>query len=86
MTDRSMSKTNRKLDRQTLPEKQREVLKFIDRYVTENGYPPSTQEICAHMEVASTFGVRKHIEALVAKGFLKRGEARSARTLTVVRQ
>ena len=69
--------------RDALPQQQRRVLDFIEEYIEISGYPPSISEIADFLGVSSTFGVRKHIEVLLKKGFLKRGGAGLSRALQV---
>jgi len=53
-----------------LTERQEEILKFINSYREVNGYPPTIREIAKHFGMSSTFGVKKHLDALVKKGYL----------------
>jgi repressor LexA len=72
-------------ERETLPGQQRKVLDYIEEYLEISGYPPSISEIADFLGVSSTFGVRKHIDALLKKGFLIRGGAGLSRALMVAR-
>ena len=72
-------------DRDKLPGQQRRVLDYIEEFLEISGYPPSISEIADHLGVSSTFGVRKHIDALLKKGFLVRGGAGLSRALMVAR-
>jgi repressor LexA len=56
-----------------LTKRQREVLDFIARFVDENGYCPSYEEIARGLDLASLATVHKHISVLDSKGYLKRG-------------
>lgn len=56
-----------------LTRRQKEVLDFIVRFVEENAYSPSYEEIAAGMKLASLATIHKHISALEAKGYLRRG-------------
>jgi len=56
-----------------LTKRQKQVLDFIDRFQQDNGYCPSFQEIAGGLELASLATVHKHISALEAKNYLKRG-------------
>ena len=60
-----------------LTRRQREIYDFICEFVEANGYSPSLEEIGAHFELASVATVHKHIQHLVAKGFLKKAWNRS---------
>jgi repressor LexA len=59
--------------RDSLPTQQAKVLEFVEEFIDISGYPPSIAEITEFLGVSSTFGVRKHIDALTKKGFLIRG-------------
>ena len=54
----------------TLTERQTDILTFIHQFREENGYPPTLREIGKKFGISSTFGVKRHLEALVKKGFL----------------
>lgn len=53
-----------------LTEKQKEILNFIADFISENGFPPTLREIGKHFKIASTYGVKRHLEALKKKGYL----------------
>ena len=53
-------------------ERQREVLKFLHRATEERGFPPTIVEIGDALGISSTNGVYAHLQALLAKGYLKR--------------
>ncbi len=56
-----------------LTKRQKEVVDFIARFVEENGYSPSYEEIARGLGLASLATVHKHITALETKNYLKRG-------------
>lgn len=56
-----------------LTRRQKEVLDFILRFLEENGYSPSYEEVAGGLGLASLATVHKHILALEAKGYLRRG-------------
>jgi repressor LexA len=56
-----------------LTKRQKQVLDFIATFVDENGYCPSYEEIARGLDLASLATVHKHIAALEAKNYLKRG-------------
>ena len=68
-----------------LTRRQREIYDYICGFVEENGYSPSLEEIGSHFELASVATVHKHIQHLVAKGFLRKAWNRS-RSLEPVRE
>jgi repressor LexA len=53
--------------------RQKEVLDFIARFIDDNGYSPSYEEIASGLHLASLATVHKHILTLEAKQYLKRG-------------
>lgn len=53
-----------------LTERQEEILNFIQQYQQECGYPPTLREIGKKFDISSTFGVKKHLDALTKKGYL----------------
>jgi repressor LexA len=56
-----------------LTRRQKQVLDFIATFLDENGYSPSYEEIAHGLGLASLATVHKHISALDAKHYLKRG-------------
>lgn len=66
----------------TLTEKQKEVLEFIQRSIETRGYPPSHREICKHFGWSGPRSAAKHLIALIRKGYLRKGAG--ARALEVI--
>ena len=66
-----------------LTERQQEVLDFIQLSTNANGYPPTYREIGKQFNIVSTFGVKRHIDALVKKGFLSQA-SKTGRTIAVL--
>ena len=62
--------------------RQRQILDFISRWVEEQGFPPTLQEIAERFRFASVNAVRDHLGALERKGYLKRRPGAS-RSLTL---
>jgi repressor LexA len=60
-----------------LTKRQKDVLDFIAKFVDDNGYSPSYEEIARGLDLASLATVHKHISALETKDYLKRGFNRS---------
>ena len=56
-----------------LTKRQKEVVDFIAGFVDGNGYSPSFEEIARGLQLASLATVHKHISALEAKHYLRRG-------------
>ena len=65
------------IERQALTDRQKEVLDFISRSISERGYPPTLREIGEHMGIRSTNGVNDHLKALEKKGYLQREDLKS---------
>jgi repressor LexA len=55
-----------------LTKKQEQILHLIADSVEKFGYPPTYQQLCDVLGIHSKNGVKKHIDALVAKGYLKK--------------
>ena len=56
-----------------LTKRQKQVVDLIAKFIEENGYSPSYDEIAKGLQLASLATVHKHITALQAKDYLKRG-------------
>lgn len=65
--------------------RQQNILKFMDRYVHENGFPPTIREIGSATGIDSTSVVNYNLNKLVQAGYLERAEAKS-RGLRLIRQ
>ncbi|NWG29525.1 MAG: transcriptional repressor LexA [Ignavibacteriaceae bacterium] len=68
-----------------LTDRQEEILTFIKQFTLESGYPPTLREIGKHFQISSTFGVKRHLEALVKKGFINI-ESNASRGISVIRK
>lgn len=64
--------------------KQRELLSYIDGFITGHGYGPSYREVMSALNYKSVSTVAIHIDNLIKKGHLRKRD-RSARSLEVVR-
>ena len=67
-----------------LTKRQKEVLDFVTQFIELHGYAPSYREIAKHFNYGSVATVAEHIESLVAKGMLQKGE-NEARSIQLVR-
>jgi repressor LexA len=67
-----------------ITERQQEILTFIQQYKDENGFPPTLREIGKQFGISSTFGVKRHLDALVKKGYLNI-ESNSSRAISFVK-
>ena len=68
-----------------LTDRQQEILIFIQQFTTENGYPPTLREIGKNFQISSTFGVKRHLEALVKKGHINI-ESNASRGISMIRK
>ncbi|HEY5913954.1 MAG TPA: transcriptional repressor LexA [Verrucomicrobiae bacterium] len=68
---------------QELTDRQRQILEFIKRKQTTDGLVPTLRDIAAHFRFHSPNAALCHVQALLAKGFLKNLPGR-ARSLQVV--
>lgn len=66
-----------------LTSRQKEILDFIQEYSKQKGFPPTFREIGKQFNIASTFGVKRHIDALVKKGYIS-NESKTSRTLSIL--
>lgn len=63
--------------------KQRELLIFIENFITTNGYGPSYREIMRALDYKSVSTVAVHVDGLISRGVLRKKD-NSARSLEVV--
>lgn len=68
-----------------LTDRQEEILTFIKQFTVGSGYPPTLREIGKHFQISSTFGVKRHLEALVKKGFINI-ESNASRGISLVKK
>ncbi|MGA7836817.1 MAG: transcriptional repressor LexA [Ignavibacteriaceae bacterium] len=67
-----------------LTERQQEILTFIEQFRDASGYPPTLREIGKKFQISSTFGVKRHLDALVKKGYLN-VESNASRGISFLR-
>jgi repressor LexA len=60
-----------------LSERQRNILRFIDRYIADNGFPPTIRDIGEATHIASTSVVNYNLNKLVQAGYLERAASQS---------
>lgn len=63
---------------QTLTEKQRQILSIIRTHVEQRGHAPTVREIGALVNLSSSCTVKKHLDSLETKGFIKRDRYKRA--------
>jgi repressor LexA len=57
---------------ENLSKRQQKIVKFLNEYVEENGYPPSIREIGAAAGISSTSVVSYNLKRLEEKGYISR--------------
>lgn len=67
-----------------LTKRQREVLDYVTQFIELYGYAPSYREIATHFSYGSVATVAEHIESLVNKGMLQKGD-NEARSIQLVK-
>src|SRR5476651_2441966 len=67
-----------------LTKRQKEVLDFVSQFIELHGYAPSYREIAAYFKYGSVATVAEHIESLVSKGMLQKGD-NEARSIQLIR-
>jgi SOS-response transcriptional repressor LexA len=67
----------------TIPPRRLRVLVALDAHIVRHRFSPTIRELADAVGIASLNGVADHLGRLIDQGFVARGEARQARTLTV---
>src|SRR5258708_37595426 len=72
------------MDQQTLSDRQRAILRFINQFADDRGYPPTIREIGAAVSINSTSVVNYNLNKLVKEGFISRSKdvSRGIRVVT----
>lgn len=60
------------MDKNSLSQKQQEILDFIKHAIAVKGYPPSVREICSAVGLKSTSSVHDHLSKLEKKGYIRK--------------
>lgn len=71
-------------DPMELNKREKAILKFIQKQVENNGYPPSVREIGKAVGLSSTATVHSYIAKLTEKGYIKK-ENQKGRTLRLLK-
>jgi repressor LexA len=74
----------RKKDPDSLNKREKAILKYIEKQISVNGYPPSVREIGKAVDLKSTATVHGYLAALEKKGYLKK-ESQKGRTLKLLK-
>ena len=57
--------------------RQKEILEFLKKYISEKGFPPTVREIGSAVGLSSTASVYFQLKALEDKGYIKRDPAKN---------
>lgn len=60
------------MERHTLSIRQKKILKFIESFLAEHGYPPTIRDIGEAVDIASTSVVNYNLNKLVERGYIER--------------
>ena len=74
----------RKKDPDALNKREKAILKYIEKEVAQNGYPPSVREIGKAVGLRSTATVHGYLAKLASKGYIKK-EQQKGRTLKLLK-
>ena len=74
----------RKKNPNSLNKREKAILKFIEKQIGINGYPPSVREIGKAVDLKSTATVHGYIASLEKKGYIKK-ESQKGRTLKLLK-
>ena len=74
----------RKKDPDSLNRREKAILKYIEKQVKVNGYPPSVREIGKAVGLRSTATVHGYLASLEKKGYIKK-ESQKGRTLKLLK-
>lgn len=74
----------KKKDPNSINKREKAILKFIEKNIKTNGYPPSVREIGKAVGLKSTATVHGYLAALEKKGYIKK-ESQKGRTLKLLK-
>ena len=74
----------RRRDPLELNKREKAILKYIEKEIDENGYPPSVREICKAVGLKSTATVHGYLERLEDNGYISRKD-KMGRTLQLIK-
>jgi len=66
-----------------LSDKQNRIMKYLNRFIAENGYPPAIRDIQAGCKISSTSVVDYNLDILEKEGYIRR-HAEVSRGITIV--
>ncbi|MBN1483337.1 MAG: transcriptional repressor LexA [Chloroflexia bacterium] len=65
-----------------MSERQKRILRFLERYIRENSYPPTIREIQSALELSSTSVVDYNLNLLEKRGLIRR-QRRASRSIVL---
>lgn len=74
----------KKKDQTELNKREKAIIKFIEKQIITNGYPPSVREIGKAVGLKSTATVHGYLAKLESKGYIKK-ESQKGRTLKLLK-
>ena len=74
----------KKKDPNSINNREKSILKFIEKQIKANGYPPSVREIGKAVGLKSTATVHGYLASLETKGYIKK-ESQKGRTLKLLK-
>jgi len=70
---------------QNLTKKQKEVLDYIDLYISENGISPTIEEIRKKLKLKAVSTIHGHLSTLEDKGYISRDSDSSSRNISLIK-
>ena len=74
----------KKMEKKELNKREEDILKFIEKQIKREGYPPSVREIGKAVDLRSTATVHGYLKKLAEKGYIKK-EEQKGRTLKLLK-
>ena len=68
----------------TLNKREEDILRFLEKEINQNGYPPSVREICKAVGLSSTATVHGYLKSLREKGYISK-EDQKGRALRLLK-
>lgn len=65
-----------------MSERQRQILRYLEDFIRENGYPPSIRQIQTALGISSTSVVDYNLDLLEKRGLIRR-QSRTSRSITL---
>jgi len=68
---------------QKITPKQQRVLNFLEQFIDQHGFPPTTREIASQLDLAGPNSAKKFLDILERKGAIRK-TARSSRAIEII--